>query len=92
MLSFFTYIRNDRVSFSSNSNKQYINIKNKLTSLTSATLNIILDVFGLFGSQKGFEIYKILQKYKIFRCRHAVVIMQIAILTNQCSLFTTVRW
>jgi hypothetical protein len=53
--------------------------------------------------QKAFEIYKILQKlnifarnhqikkYLLFRCRHAVVIMQILNLPNQCSLFMTVR-
>ena len=32
-----------------------------------------------------------MEKCLLFRCRHAVVIMQILNLTNQCSLFMTVR-
>ena len=38
------------------------------------------------SSNQGQEMFKCL----LFRCRHAVVIMQILNLTNQCSLFMTV--
>ena len=64
---------------------------------------------SVFGSQKGFEICKILQKprqkHNIFAdlqeitdvcyftvvIRHFVIQQQILNLTNQCSLFITVR-
>ena len=51
--------------------------------------------FCAFFSQKGFEIYKILQKYNIFSrnvCYFAVVMQSLSNLINHCSLFTTVRY
>jgi hypothetical protein len=80
----------------------------KLPSLTSATLTpFFFMFFGLLflkgggggGKKKRFwklqnlaKIQYICKKCLLFRCRHAVVIMQISNLTNQCSLFTTVRY
>jgi hypothetical protein len=51
--------------------------------------NPILKKLLKFTKSCKNEIY--LQECLLFRCRHAVVIMQILNLTNQCSLFMIVR-
>ena len=85
-------------------NMQYIKLKTKLLSLTPATLLHSFRRFQtVFGSQKGFEICKILQKprqkHNIFADLQEMFVIslssfvrqqQILNLINQCSLFMTV--
>jgi hypothetical protein len=72
MLSFITYISYQFLKqlFIIHNNSTSISIKNKLTFINVGDFApglcpILLDVFRRFFSQKGFEIYKIFQKYNL---------------------------
>jgi hypothetical protein len=87
-----------------NSIKQYIKLKTNLPSLTPVTLLHSFRRFQpVFGSRKGFEICKVLQKPRqkhnifadlqemfVISLSSFVIQQQILNLTNQCSLFMTV--
>jgi hypothetical protein len=80
MLSFFTYIRNDSVSSifavsPATISYKYINYKTNNTSIFKTNL-------PFFGSQKGFEIYKIFQKYNL---QEMFVILLSSMQSLQCK-------
>ena len=59
MLSFFTYIRNDSISV------RYSQCRPPLSVINISIIKQTIHQLEAFGSQKGFEIYKILQKYNL---------------------------
>jgi hypothetical protein len=106
MLSFFTYIRNDSISSifavsPTTISYKYINYKINNTSIFKTNLPSLTTATLLYSFRRFLALRKVLQNLaKIqlarnvcyFAVVNAVVIMQISKLTNQCSLFTTVRY